>query len=360
MEFTESQQGNMGELHTLVGSGPQEQMQSSELQPQPTSSASTAPLLSGGPQYLPGANPSAQSRSNFVPTHNLIGPPINSYLNNDLLGFSTPPPHLGNALSDTQIYRQQNSAIQSVPVVDNSMNSDLGRFMMRSHEEILGRLGELTEVKVGLGQLTGRTASLETRMTRLERKRGVALPASEISISGIPLDVSLPSMEIVARIFTVLGISNPYQGFFDAREIQRKSSAGPNSNSGQAILSTSGASSHTESRNRPPTKVIFVTMTNRNALIRVLVSKKNKGKLSSAEIFQSSAPSFIYINEILPQDVHTILKEVRLAARDAGFQNPWARFINGEYIIFTKRNPDDPLVEIRSMEDLSQLTRLDT
>lgn len=252
----------------------------------------------------------------------------------------------------------QNSSVSFQPLAPSQMplppqwgalNSDerlslLMQTTLATNSNSTHALQVLNEITPVIKAHTTQIASLEEKVTALESENNdlkriisaINQPA-ELKISGIPLDVAHPPVEIAKAVLKHLNIENHSNSILNARNIKYK-----NSDSTSAAMYKSQA--------------IIVQVASTQLRDFIIQTAKRHGDIFADSIFPETASDHtkqhkIYVNSFHSNFTASLLRKTKEIAKAKGYKFTWPR--NG--IILTQKNELTPPIEIVTENDLNKI-----
>ena len=185
---------------------------------------------------------------------------------------------------------------------------------------------------------------VETKSTRSElhnvRKFVSDATSLDLKISGVPLEVTFPPIEVASKVLAALGVAKSENALVNAKEIF------PNSESTSSSNTENSAARY---------RIIIASLTSPNVRdLFMRIKRYDKKDLLASEVFTVNSAEKIYINEVYPKEVYNLLKKVRKVARENGFTAPWVSANN----IIVRRNRGENPICILNEQDLSKLKKV--
>lgn len=203
---------------------------------------------------------------------------------------------------------------------------------------VSNKVTELTSI-VGdhakyISQLHERYSRLEKENDDLKRLMTSNAQKAEVKISGIPLSVALPEVQIAQIVMKHLGLESMCSLILSARKIVYK----PRENQDQRAYDT---------------QAIVVQFASTQTRDHVVYTAKRHGELVSDVIFPDSTEtkSKVFVNEFFSQYTNSLLQRTKEIAKSMGYKFTWVR--NG--VIYSRRDENAPPIAIMTDSDLDKL-----
>ena len=209
----------------------------------------------------------------------------------------------------------------------------------RDMREIKPAINEIPGINDNLNDLVVETKSTRSELPNVQKIVSDAT-SLDLEISGVPLEVTFPPIEVASKVLAALGVAKSENALVNAKEIF------PNSES--------TSSSNTEN-STAKYRIIIASLTSPNVRdLFMRIKRYDKKDLLASEVFTVNSAEKIYINEVYPKEVYNLLKKVRKVARENGFTAPWVSANN----IIVRRNRGENPICILNEQDLSKLKKV--
>ena len=209
----------------------------------------------------------------------------------------------------------------------------------RDMREIKPAINEIPGIKDNLNDLVVETKSTRNELHNI-RKFVSDASSLDLKISGVPLEVTFPPIEVASKVLAALGVAKSENALVNAKEIF------PNSESTSSSNVDNSAARY---------RIIIASLTSPNVRdLFMRIKRYDKKELLASEVFTVNSTDKIYINEVYPKDVYNLLKKVRKAARENGFTAPWVSANN----IMVRRNRGENPIIILNEQDLGKLRKV--
>ncbi|XP_071570293.1 uncharacterized protein [Temnothorax nylanderi] len=199
-----------------------------------------------------------------------------------------------------------------------------------------------------------RIAALEAQSSRLlgslsvdsESSAASRVPrTSNIIISGIPCSFAKTSAGLVTSVFCALGVPQLVFDVLETRDVAGRDASRARDAASGSVSAIDQAD--TAGRKRS----IIVALKSCEIRDYILKAKRGKPRLTVNDVFSTSIPGNIYVNELLPSLTYKLFRQTRVRARQLSFKHVWCR--DGR--IFVRKDQGLPPISITSEADLTEL-----
>ncbi|XP_024884655.1 uncharacterized protein LOC112462833 [Temnothorax curvispinosus] len=193
----------------------------------------------------------------------------------------------------------------------------------------------IVELERQCGALTDEICNLKSDRAGSHSVTHVPTP-NELIISGVPAAMSVTPLKCVRNVFTTLGIPELSCHVLDVRAVARKP---PPVGAGNRSLPVSAANSY------------IVSLVS-GAVRDIVISKKRARRaLTQRVVCGIDFDRSVYVNELLPKEMHELLQRAKRVAKDKMYRYVWVK--GGR--IYVRLSDGEPAVLIDSVADLDKL-----
>lgn len=184
------------------------------------------------------------------------------------------------------------------------------------------------------------SSTVENAVTRLSQVETESSRA-ELSISGIPSDISLEPRNIIAKVFTALGAPELITQVLTIKDLPRRGSA----------KTLNPSTSHANQQPLPTYRTFLLGLGSTMYRDHIVSLKREKKKLNANEVFETAHNGQIYINEQLSPFLYNLRKRAKAKVTEMGWKSC---FIDAGGI-FVRKAHGTPAVKICSDSDLDKI-----
>ncbi|XP_024886096.1 uncharacterized protein LOC112463769 [Temnothorax curvispinosus] len=170
---------------------------------------------------------------------------------------------------------------------------------------------------------------------------------SDLIISGIPSSVTESSCELVECVFRALGIPQLVSDVLETRDVATRVASSDH----DAASASASAPAVDRADVRDRRKPIIVALKSREIRDHIIKVMRVRRRLPVSDVFSTSRPGNIYINELLPSHTYKLLRQAQVGAKQLSFGHVWS----SDGRVFVRKDRGQPPIPIASEADLDRL-----
>ncbi|XP_015511214.1 uncharacterized protein LOC107217996 [Neodiprion lecontei] len=216
-----------------------------------------------------------------------------------------------------------------------------------SYETLNNRIGTLElnseATKVDIQTIREENSALKSQVNLLSNRltnNDSNNTSAEITISGLPIDITDTPNTIVDRILKALGIPGLTSDVLEIRQIPSK----------QPLAD--GERPHTSTTTQASLGTLIVSLKSSRVRDFIIQKRREKKELSINEVFALNRKGNIFINEFLPSATYNLLRRTKSKAEELGYKFVWLKAGN----IYVRRSEKTEIIQINAESDLDSLT----
>ncbi|XP_046466560.1 uncharacterized protein [Neodiprion pinetum] len=238
------------------------------------------------------------------------------------------------------------TSISSVEQNIAELRADVSVFSS-SYETLNNRIGTLElnseATKVDIQTIREENSALKSQVNLLSNRltnNDSNNTSAEITISGLPIDITDTPNTIVDRILKALGIPGLTSDVLEIRQIPSK----------QPLAD--GERPHTSTTTQASLGTLIVSLKSSRVRDFIIQKRREKKELSINEVFALNRKGNIFINEFLPSATYNLLRRTKSKAEELGYKFVWLKAGN----IYVRRSEKTEIIQINAESDLDSLT----